>query len=434
MKTVTVLGGGLAGCEAAWHLAEAGCRVTLYEARPATPSPAHQTDQLAELVCSNSLGSAAVGTGKGLLTAEMEACGSLIVSEARAAAVPAGRALAVDRARFAAAITRRIADHPCVELLRREVSILPAAPAVVATGPLTSAALADDLARVTGAEHLHFYDATSPILDGESIDRNAVFAADRRDADRPGDYLNCPLDRDEYTRFYQALRDAELVTPHGFEDEKVFEGCMPIEQLAARGVDTLRFGPMRPVGLVDPRHGRRPWAVVQLRREDVAGGTWNIVGFQTRMKHGEQQRVFRLIPGLEKAEFLRFGVIHRNTYVDGPRVLAADLSLRARPGVRLAGQLAGVEGYLESAAIGRLAAFFTLAELRGESAEPPPPTTMLGALVRYITTAERRPIQPMNANFGLLPFPEDKIPKKQRKEFYHQRALRDLSAWLAGGR
>jgi len=434
VRCVSVIGGGLAGCEAAWQLAEGGCRVSLYEGRPVIHAPAHRTDRLAELVCSNSLGSTAVGTGKGLLTAEMETCGSLIVAAARAAAVPAGRALAVDRALFAVAVTRRVADHARIELLRREITELPEAPAIVATGPLTSESLAGELARAAGAAHLHFYDATSPIVDGESIDRRVVFAADRRDPDRPGDYLNCPLDREEYRRFYQALREAELVTPHGFEDAKVFEGCMPIEQLAARGEDTLRFGPMRPVGLNDPRTGRRPYAVVQLRREDAAGGAWNIVGFQTRMKHGEQRRVLRLIPGLENAEFLSFGVIHRNTYVDGPRVLAPDLSLRARPGVRLAGQLAGVEGYLESAAIGRLAAFFTLAEIFARPLPPLPPTTMLGALLRYITAAERQPIQPMNANFGLLPLPESGVPKKQRKEFYHRRALRDLDAWLAESR
>ena len=429
MARVAVIGAGLAGSEAAWQLARLGCEVELSEARPAVMTPAHVGGDFAELVCSNSLGSGAVGSGHGLLAAEMRLGGSLILAAAAATATPAGRALAVDRALFAAEITRRLTAEPRVRVVREEVRRLPAAPAIVATGPLTSDALAADLARAAGSAGLYFYDATSPIVDGESIDRAAVFAADRR-GDGPGDYLNCPFTEDEYRIFLAALLAAELATPHGFEDRLVFEGCMPIEQLARRGEHTLRFGPMRPVGLCDPRTGRRPYAVVQLRREDAEGRMWNLVGFQSRMRHGDQQRVLRLIPGLRNARFLRLGVIHRNTYVDGPRVLAPDLSLRAAPGVRLAGQLTGVEGYMESAAFGMLAAWFAAAEAAGRALPPPPPATMTGALLRYVTGAEASPLQPMNANFGLLPAPPARMRKTERKAAMHETAVAAMREYL----
>lgn len=430
MSIIRVIGGGLAGAEAAYQLAGRGLRVELCEARPQTTTPAHTTAHLAELVCSNSLGSSAVGTGKGVLFAEMQACGSLIERLARETAVPAGKAVAVDRERFAQAVTAAIVAEPRITLLRREERALPAAPAIIATGPLTTDALARDLARVTGADHLFFYDATSPIIDGESIDRSIVFSADRR-GEGEGDYLNCPLNKDEYDAFYQALSSAELVTPHRFEDTQVFEGCMPIEQIARRGIDTLRFGPMRPVGLIDPRTDKRPYAVVQLRREDVAGDAWNLVGFQTCMTFAAQREVLRLLPGLADLRLLRYGVIHRNTYLDGPRVLDATLSLRGRPGVRVAGQITGVEGYLESAAMGLLAARFAADELAGREPSLPPENSMIGALLHYVTAAEKEPIEPMNANFGLLPRPEGKMRRAARKQIMHEAALRELRHWLA---
>ncbi len=427
---VTVVGGGLAGCEAAWQLARCGLAVELIEARPLQPSPAHATAELAELVCSNSLGSMAVGTAKGLLIAELDAADSLIVRAARAAAVSAGSALAVNRRAFSARVTEELAALPQVEVVRAEATELPTAPAIVASGPLTSDTLAREIARAAGADHLYFFDATSPIIEGESIDRTIVFAADRREQG-PGDHLNCPLNKEEYDRFYDALVQAAVVTPHGFEAGLVFEGCMPIEQLAARGRDTLRFGPMRPVGLIDPRTGQRPYAVAQLRREDAAGDLWNIIGFQTRMTWGAQRDVLRLLPGLQNARFQRLGVIHRNTYVDGPRVLDATLAFRSRPGVRLAGQITGVEGYLESTAMGLLAARFTAAELAGRTLPPLPPTTLIGALLAYITSAETQPIQPMNVTFGLLPPIAEIRGRAERKRLMHERSLADWRDWLA---
>ncbi|MDP8224751.1 MAG: methylenetetrahydrofolate--tRNA-(uracil(54)-C(5))-methyltransferase (FADH(2)-oxidizing) TrmFO [Candidatus Lernaella stagnicola] len=429
MSNVVVVGAGLAGSEAAWQLTRAGFDVVLYESRPAVSTPAHQSADFAELVCSNSLGSAAPGTAKGLLVAEMECFDSMIVAAARETSVAAGKALAVDRQRFAARVTEILRQQERIEIRTEEVVDLPDAPAVIATGPLTGDRLAAKLAAETGSEHLHFYDATSPIVADDSIDRDIAFLANRR-SDDPGDYLNCPLDEAQYERFVQALNEADLVTPRGFEDQQVFEGCMPIEQIARRGFDTLRFGPMRPVGLTDPRTGRWPYAAVQLRREDAAGQMWNLVGFQTRMTFTAQRDVLRLIPGLERAEFLRHGVIHRNTYVDGPRVLARDLSLRNRPGVRLAGQLVGVEGYLESAAMGLWVARLTIAALRGEPMPQLPAETILGALTQYVVASEKVPIQPMNANFGLLPPAEKRLSKRDRKLYYHERSLAALRAWL----
>jgi methylenetetrahydrofolate--tRNA-(uracil-5-)-methyltransferase len=429
MTRLAVVGAGLAGSEAAWQLARLGVEVDLIEARPAVMTPAHHTADLAELVCSNSLGSAAPGVGHGLLAAEMALGGSLIIAAARAAAVPAGRALAVDRGRFAAAVTERLSRCPAVRVVRDEALRLPAAPAIVAAGPLAGAALAADLARVTGAAHLYFYDATSPIVDGDSIDRACAYVADRRGAG-PGDYLNCPLTADEYHIFLDALLAADPAPAREFEDVRVFEGCMPIESLARRGEHTLRFGPMRPVGLDDPRTGRRPYAVVQLRREDAAGRLWNPVGFQTRLRQGDQQRVLRLIPALRRAIFLRYGVMHRNTYVDGPRVLQPDLTLRGAPGVRLAGQLAGVEGYMESAACGMLAAWFAAAEAAGRALPPPPLATMTGALLHHVAVAAPAPLQPMNANFGLLPPLAERLRKPERRAAMHERALAAMRDYL----
>lgn len=430
METVTVVGGGLAGSEATWQLAKRGFQVVLVEARPVHNTPAHKTDFLAELVCSNSLGSMAEGTAKGLLIAELRMCDSLIVSVAQQNSVAAGTALAVARDDFAAGITETIASLPLVAIKREEMKSLPQSPAIVATGPLTSDELARELARVSGAERLYFFDATSPIIDGESIDRSIAFLADRRGKGQ-ADYLNCPFTEEEYDTFYEALSTAELVTPRDFEDTRVFEGCMPIEQLAARGKDTPRYGPMRPVGLVDPRTGGRPYAVAQLRREDADGDLWNLVGFQSRMTFGEQKRVIHLIPGLADANFQRFGVIHRNTYVDGPRVLGETLALKNLPGVRLAGQLTGVEGYLESTAMGLLAALFTTAEMTGKAVAPPPPTTMLGALLRYVTDNQKQPIDPMNSAFGLLPAMAEIRKRAERKKAMHQRALAHLQVWLS---
>ncbi len=435
-RAIHVVGGGLAGSEAAFQLAERGHRVVLHEMRPGVRTAAHQTDRLAELVCSNTFKSTEVTNAHGLLKAEMRALGCMILDGADAARVPAGSALAVDRDQFSAWVDDRVHGHANVTVVRGAVDTLPAV-GIVATGPLTSDALAEAIRARLGVDSLAFYDAIAPILSIESIDESIVFRQARWDketmeggAEDGGAYLNCPMDRAEYDAFIDALTSADQFTAHEFDAVPYFEGCMPAEEMARRGRESLRFGPMKPIGLTDPRTGRRPWAVVQLRREDRAGRMWNLVGFQTRLRMPEQARVFRLIPGLANAEFLRFGSIHRNSYLNAPGSLAPSLALRDAPTTMFAGQLTGVEGYTESTATGLLAAINLDRLLRGEAPVLPPPTTMLGALYRYLREADPAHFQPMNANFGLLEeLPNPARDKVVKREQYAERALRDLAAW-----
>ncbi|MBL8996879.1 MAG: methylenetetrahydrofolate--tRNA-(uracil(54)-C(5))-methyltransferase (FADH(2)-oxidizing) TrmFO [Gemmatimonadetes bacterium] len=433
---IQVVGGGLAGSEAAFQLAERGHRVVLHEMRPVVRTAAHQTDRLAELVCSNTFKSTEVTNAHGLLKAEMRALGSLILEAADAARVPAGSALAVDRDVFSAGVHERVHAHPRVTVERGEVTSLPA-PGVVATGPLTSPALSEAIRARLGVASLAFYDAIAPIIDADSIDQAVAFRAARWDKEtmaeaegEEGAYLNCPMDKAQYEAFIDALTTADQFTAHEFDAVPYFEGCMPAEEMARRGRESLRHGPMRPVGLRDPRTGKRPWAVVQLRREDRAGRMWNLVGFQTRLRIPEQARVFRLIPGLEQAEFLRYGSIHRNSYLNAPGALAPHLALRDAPTTLFAGQLTGVEGYTESTATGLLAAINLDRMLRGEEPVLPPPTTMLGALYRYLRESDPAHFQPMNANFGLLEeLPDPPRDKVRKRELYAERALRALEDW-----
>jgi len=434
---VHVVGGGLAGCECAWQLARRGVPVVLHEMRPVQPTPAHKTGDLAELVCSNSLRSDDPLHAAGLLKREMAAFDSLIIAAARTAAVPAGSALAVDRERFAAHVTGALAGHPGVELRREEVTGIAAGTAgtdlVIATGPLTSPAMAAALQRLLGSEYLYFYDAIAPIVEAESLDMSRLFWQSRY-GKGGDDYLNAPLDRERYLEFHAALLAAEVLTPHEFEQAIFFEGCLPIEELARRGVDTLRYGPMKPVGLRGP-DGRRPWAVVQLRQETLARRQLNLVGFQSRMKWGEQQRVLRLIPGLEQAAFVRFGQIHRNTFINAPSHLDVHYRVRSAPRVRLAGQLTGVEGYLESAATGLAIGLYLALERQGREAEPLPAATALGALARHLTESDPRHFQPANVNYGLFPELDESSGKRGRRgaqgrrAAFAERAARELAAW-----
>ena len=423
------MGGGLAGSEAAWALAERGVAVTLREMRPVRMTAAHQTDRLAELVCSNSFKSVELTSAHGLLKAEMRRLGSLVLEAADAARVPGGAALAVDRVAFADHVQRRVTAHPKITLTRDEATALPS-PGVVATGPLTSQALAGAIARRLDATALAFFDAIAPIVSDDSLDHDRLFRASRYGKGGGDDYWNAPLTAAEYDAFVTALGGAEQHRPHHEFDRtpaQYFEGCLPIEELAERGRDTLRFGPMKPVGLVDPRTGREPYAVVQLRQEDRAGQMWNLVGFQTRLKIPEQQRVLRLVPGLERAEFLRYGSIHRNSYINSPRALSAHLAAPDDPLLLFAGQLTGVEGYTESAATGILAGVNLARLLEGEAPLVPPPTTMLGALYRYVHTADPAHFQPMNANFGLLePLAQPVRDKQRKKELLVERALAEI--------
>ncbi|RMH36258.1 MAG: methylenetetrahydrofolate--tRNA-(uracil(54)-C(5))-methyltransferase (FADH(2)-oxidizing) TrmFO [Deltaproteobacteria bacterium] len=436
---VTVIGGGLAGCEAAWQLAERGWRVALVDMKPLAMSPAHRTPLLCELVCSNSLRSDDPTTGAGLLKAELRRLRSVVIACADEHRVPAGAALAVDRVAFGRAVTVRLALHDRVRIERRPVDALPAGPCVLATGPLTGGRLAAEIRAALGGDRMYFYDAIAPIVAADSIDMAHAFVASRwgrgddRDAGAEGDYINCPLNEEEYAAFVREVLAGRKVAPHAFEEPRYFEGCLPIEVMAARGPDTLRFGPMRPVGLVDPRTGRRPYAAVQLRPENRYRTAYNLVGFQTRLAYPEQQRIFRMIPALRRAEFLRFGSIHRNTYVDAPRLLGPGLELRARPHVRVAGLITGVEGYIESCAMGLLAALFCDAQLRGRALAPPPATTALGGLYRHVTAprADGERYQPTNVNFGLLPPVEGRHRKADRKRRMAERAVRDLAAWAA---
>jgi methylenetetrahydrofolate--tRNA-(uracil-5-)-methyltransferase len=412
---VTVVGGGLAGCEAAWQLACAGVPVRLCEMRPATSTPAHRTGVLAELVCSNSLRSDNPENAVGLLKREMEALGSLIIAVARTAALPAGDALAVDREIFATAVQGAILTHPLVTVVREEVRELPAGPAIVASGPLTSEALHAALAALLGERSLSFFDAIAPVVTGDSLDMGRLYRASRYGKGAGDDYLNAPMSREVYVAFVEALRAAETVPVKDFDrDVPYFEGCLPLEVMAERGVDTLRYGPMKPVGLADPRTGRVPHAVVQLRQDDLAAAHWNLVGFQTRMTFGAQQQVLRLIPGLENARFARLGMIHRNTFICAPAHLDARLRVRSRPSLRLAGQLTGVEGYVESAATGLVAALHLAAELRGGEVPPLPPWTAHGGLLRHLIERPPHRFQPANASWGLMLDPPTDLPREKR--------------------
>ena len=435
---VHIIGGGLAGSEAAWQLAEAGVHVRLSEMRGVEPTPAHQTDSLAELVCSNSFRSDDPNNAVGLLHAEMRALGSLILRTADAHRVPAGSALAVDREGYAEGVTRAIADHPNIELVRERIDALPAEGAtIVATGPLTDASLAGSIGEATGADALAFFDAIAPIVHHHSIDMDVAWMASRWDKGDTKDYINCPMDREQYLAFHQALLDGEKTAFKDWEkDTPYFDGCMPIEVMAERGVDTMRYGPMKPVGLDNPRTGRWPYAVVQLRQDNALGTLWNIVGFQTKLKHGEQVRLFRTIPGLENAEFARLGGLHRNTFIQSPKLLDGTLRLKSRPHVRFAGQITGCEGYVESAAIGLLAGRFAAAELLGRTMTPPPATTALGALLGHITGgADAETYQPMNINFGLFPPAEGvrggRKRTADRKVMMAERAGEALREWMA---
>jgi len=460
-KTIHVIGGGLAGSEAAWQAASLGVRVVLHEMRPERGTAVHKTDRLAELVCSNSLRGDKLDNAVGLLKEEMRRLGSVVMRAADAHRVPAGAALAVDRERFSQAITDAIHSHPSITVVRGEVPRIPEDPSmyplIIATGPLTSESLSQDVAAFVGAGHLYFYDAISPIVLAESLDMTKVFRAsrwgrsirrdespDRSGAGAPscgvddgdGDYLNCPMSEHEYARFYDALVSAESATVHDFDREKFFEGCLPIEVMAHRGRDTLRFGPMKPVGLVDPRTGRTPYAVVQLRQDNIAGDHYSLVGFQTQLKWGEQARVLRLIPGLENAEFVRFGMVHRNTYINGPTVLRETWQTRKRPDLFFAGQISGVEGYVESAASGLIAGRNAAAVAKGEAPRVPPRTTAIGALAYYVSHADPRNYQPTNITFGIMPPPDPpdgrrRLSRDERKSATAERALRDLAEWDA---
>lgn len=428
---INVIGGGLAGSEAAWQLARRGFEVNLYEMRPHKTTGAHVSDRLAELVCSNSLGSKLVDRATGLLQAEVRRLGSLLLDCAERAAVPAGGALAVDRAMFAQEVTTTIGQMARINVIREEVQQIPDGPAIIATGPLTSEALAQDIAGLTGQEYLYFYDAIAPIVTVESINMQIAFRASRyeRGEDDEGDYINCPMTEEQYRRFVDALINAEKAALHNFEreDPHFFEGCLPIEQLAARGQDTLAFGPMRPIGLRDPRSGKRPHAVVQLRRDNLAGSLYNLVGFQTNIRWGQQEEILRLIPGLENAEFVRMGQMHRNTFINSPTLLNPTMQFRARPDLFFAGQITGVEGYVGNIATGLVAALNLALQLKGLPGWTLPHTTMLGALCHYVTHAEPDHFQPMKANFGILPeLPQRVKNKRDRYTMYAERALADM--------
>ena len=439
-EPVHVVGGGLAGSEAAWQLARAGIAVVLHEMRPHRGTEAHVTDNLAELVCSNSLRSDdALGNAVGLLHEEMRRAGSLILAAADANQVPAGGALAVDREGFSRTVQSRLESEPLVHIAREEIAALPPEDwdsTIIATGPLTSAPLAAAIGTLTGAEALAFFDAIAPIVYKESVDFSIAWFQSRYDKAGPGgdgaDYINCPLDRERYHAFIAALLAGGKTDFHEWEaSTPYFEGCLPIEVMAARGPETLAFGPMKPVGLTNPRSDTRPYAVVQLRQDNALGTLYNLVGFQTKLKHGEQTRIFRTIPGLEKAEFARLGGLHRNTFLNSPRLLDPHLRLKARPALRFAGQITGVEGYVESAAIGLLAGRFAAAERQGRVIVPPPPTSALGALLAHITTgADARGFQPMHINFGLFPPAETRVRRNERKPALSRRALADLALWL----
>jgi len=435
MNKVNVIGGGFAGVEAAWQAARAGAQVRLFEMRPVKDTPAHRTDKLAEIVCSNSLKSDEVGSAPYLLKEELRRGGSLVMEVAAKTRVPAGAALAVDRHKFAELITERIESHPNIELVREEVTQVDAGEiSIIATGPLSSDALTAEIMKLTGSDQLYFYDAIAPIVAADSIDRSVAFAAARY-GKGGDDYLNCPFDREQYATFYEALINAKSVPLQRFEETRWFESCLPIEELARRGVDTPRFGPMKPVGLVDPRTGREPYAAVQLRQENLMADAYSLVGFQNHLRYGEQARVLRLIPGMENAEFLQFGQIHRNTYICSPRVLAATMQMRERPNVFFAGQITGVEGYVESVAMGWIAGINAARLATQQPLIQAPPLSATGALARYVSSAQTKNFQPVNITFALLePLPEQDRKRVRRKRDRHQLqvelALKEWDTWL----
>ncbi|MBA3804888.1 MAG: methylenetetrahydrofolate--tRNA-(uracil(54)-C(5))-methyltransferase (FADH(2)-oxidizing) TrmFO [Acidobacteria bacterium] len=435
MNEVVVIGGGLAGVEAAWAAAQSGARVRLYEMRPVRQTPAHRTDKLAEIVCSNSLKSDEHGTAPYLLKEELRRAGSLVMEAAAATRVPAGAALAVDRHRFADYVTERIASHPSITLVREEVTRLPDdGIKIIATGPLSSDALTVEIMRLTGDDQLYFYDAIAPIVAADSVNEEIAFRAARYNKGGD-DYLNCPFDQEQYARFYEALIEAKSVPLHRFEETRWFEACLPIEELARRGVDTLRYGPMKPVGLFDPRTGREPYAAVQLRQETLMADAYNLVGFQNHLRYGEQARVLRLVPGLEQAEFLQYGQIHRNTYICGPRVLSATMQMRERPNIFFAGQISGVEGYVESVATGWLAGLNAARLSKGLDPVTAPTLSATGALARYVSSAGTKNYQPVNITFALLePLSEEQRRRVRRKRERHQLqvelALKEWDIWL----
>lgn len=424
MNQVTVAGAGLAGSEAAWQLAIRGIKVKLYEMRPVKKSPAHHTDLFAELVCSNSLRGSSLENAVGLLKEEMRRLGSVIMKSADNNSVPAGGALAVDRLNFAREVTEKVSNHPNIELIREEFTAIDtSAPLILATGPLTSEALSEQIKKLTGEEYFYFYDAAAPIVTYDSLDHEKVFRASRYDKGEAA-YLNCPMTKEEYERFYTKLVSAERVPLREFEKEIFFEGCMPVEELASRGHRTLLFGPLKPVGLTDPKTGNRPYAVVQLRQDNAEGNLYNIVGFQTHLRWDDQKRVFGMIPGLENAEFVRFGVMHRNTFINSPKLLDSTLQMKSNTNLFFAGQMTGVEGYVESASTGLLAGINAARLVEGKKTLVIPPETALGSLCKYITTTDKRNFQPMNVNFGLMPSLDERIKdKKMRYRLISERAL-----------
>jgi len=436
MNDIIVIGGGLAGVEAAWQAANDGVRVHLYEMRPVRPTPAHRTDKLAEIVCSNSLKSDEPGTASYLLKEELRRGDSLVMEAAAASRVPAGAALAVDRDRFADYVTKRIESHPNIEIIREEFkSISRDDVTIIATGPLTSDTLANEIMKLTGDDQLYFYDAIAPIVAADSVDQSIAFRAARY-GKGGDDYLNCPFDESQYARFYQALIEAKSVPLQRFEETRWFESCLPIEELARRGVDTLRYGPMKPVGLIDPRAGRQPYAVVQLRQENLMADAYSLVGFQNHLRYGEQARVLRMVPGLEHVEFLQFGQIHRNTYINGPRVLAATMQMRAHQNIFFAGQITGVEGYVESVAMGWLAGKNAARLVRHNELLEAPLRSAIGALARYVSSAETKNYQPVNITFALLePLSDNERGTVKRKRDRHQLqvelALKEWNEWLS---
>lgn len=445
-KSLTIIGAGLAGSEAAWQAAQLGVRVKLYEMRPKFLTGAHQTGDFAELVCSNSLGSNLPDRASGLLKEELRRMGSMLLESAEATALPAGAALAVDRTLFARAVTDRIESHPLIEVFREEVTQIPDTPSIVASGPLTSPSLSEALGNLSGEEHLYFFDAIAPIVNYDSIDMEIAFRASRygKGEQGEGDYINCPFTKEEYETFVDALLEAERIELRSFEEAirqgvtagsgHFFEGCLPVEVIAERGRDSLAFGPMRPVGLIDPRTGRRPYAVVQLRQDNLAGNLYNLVGFQTNLKYPEQRRVFRSIPGLERAEFERYGQMHRNTFLASPKLLRPTLQHKIRDDLFFAGQITGVEGYMGNIATGLLAGLNAARQIGGFPLLTLPATTMLGALCHYVTHADVSDFQPMKANFGILPPLEQggkKLGKRERGQAYASRALEDLDSYLS---
>lgn len=432
-EKITIIGGGLAGCEAAWQAAKRGCKVRLFEMKPQQFSPAHESELLAELVCSNSFRSDDTSSAVGLLKEEMRLLDSLVMETARRTAVPAGKALAVDRVQFSEQITRQLEQTPEIEVIREEVTVIPEitdGPYIVATGPLTSTPLAESLMRLTGKDRMFFYDAIAPIVERESLNLDIIYQKSRYD-DGPGDYLNCPFSKQQYLNFIHELRSAECVPLHEFERAKYFEGCLPIEVMCDRGDDTLRFGPMKPVGLVNPYTGKEPYAVVQLRKENLAGTHLNLVGFQTKLTYKEQKRIFRSIPGMENGVFSRYGSIHRNTFICAPELLTPTLQLKQQEKLFIAGQLSGVEGYVESAAMGLYAGINSARMIRGEFLTTPPEDTALGALIGHLTKTSPDHFQPANVNFGLFPPLMKKVPKRFRGKIRSEKGLDALQRWIA---